>query len=178
MDYIEYFDFTSTEIHIIANMVLSYYWLHICIWYISDQYILPKIAERDLRRFRNLRASATLAGVQVSLEKVSPNLYNVIIAFIVSFKLLILSSITCRCLFLAQFLLLSSREKHMVVNILRFLGKELMGWRLALCLHILFKGNLPNSELIIIIHWSKTCFVRINNYLFRVQPIAVLVQRL
>nr|GMD55167.1 flap endonuclease GEN-like 2 [Ipomoea batatas] len=35
----------------------------------TDEYILPKIAERELRRFSNLRSASTKVGLQVSLDK-------------------------------------------------------------------------------------------------------------
>lgn len=35
-----------------------------------DEYILPKIAERDLRRFANLRCTSSHLGVQLPLDKV------------------------------------------------------------------------------------------------------------
>ncbi|KAF6149006.1 hypothetical protein GIB67_009625 [Kingdonia uniflora] len=35
----------------------------------TDEYILPKIAERDLRRFANLRSCSSSLGVQLSLDK-------------------------------------------------------------------------------------------------------------
>lgn len=37
----------------------------------SDEYILPKIAERDLRRFANLRHTSSHLGVELPLDKVS-----------------------------------------------------------------------------------------------------------
>lgn len=36
----------------------------------TDQYILPKIAERDLRRFANLRSTSLEAGVKIPLEEI------------------------------------------------------------------------------------------------------------
>ncbi|XP_031117311.1 flap endonuclease GEN-like 2 isoform X2 [Ipomoea triloba] len=35
----------------------------------TDEYILPKIAERELRRFSNLRSASTKVGLQVSLDE-------------------------------------------------------------------------------------------------------------
>nr|GMC87386.1 flap endonuclease GEN-like 2 [Ipomoea batatas]GMD58555.1 flap endonuclease GEN-like 2 [Ipomoea batatas]GME12834.1 flap endonuclease GEN-like 2 [Ipomoea batatas] len=35
----------------------------------TDEYILPKVAERELRRFSNLRSASTKAGLQVSLDE-------------------------------------------------------------------------------------------------------------
>lgn len=36
----------------------------------TDQYILPKIAERDLRRFANLRSTSSKLGVRIPLDEV------------------------------------------------------------------------------------------------------------
>lgn len=36
----------------------------------SDEYILPKIAERELRRFANLRSTSSKLGVRLPLDKV------------------------------------------------------------------------------------------------------------
>ncbi|PIA49513.1 hypothetical protein AQUCO_01300362v1 [Aquilegia coerulea] len=36
----------------------------------TDEYILPKIAERDLRRFSNLRSSSSEVGVQIPLHEI------------------------------------------------------------------------------------------------------------
>ncbi|KAL5727547.1 hypothetical protein ACHQM5_000731 [Ranunculus cassubicifolius] len=36
----------------------------------TDEYILPKIAERDLRRFSNLRSMSSASGVQIPLDQV------------------------------------------------------------------------------------------------------------
>lgn len=38
----------------------------------SDEYILPKIAERDLRRFCNLRSTSSDLGLKLPLHKVLP----------------------------------------------------------------------------------------------------------
>lgn len=46
-------------------LFLTYFFI-IC----SDEYILPKIAERDLRRFANLRANTLALGVDLPLQKV------------------------------------------------------------------------------------------------------------
>ncbi|XP_028095201.1 flap endonuclease GEN-like 2 [Camellia sinensis] len=36
---------------------------------VSDEYILPKIAERDLRRFANLRSTSSELGLRLPLDK-------------------------------------------------------------------------------------------------------------
>jgi len=36
----------------------------------ADEYILPKIAERELRRFSNLRSTSSYLGIKPSLDEV------------------------------------------------------------------------------------------------------------
>ena len=51
---------------------ISTWLLHVLYWVVpvADEYILPKIAERDLRRFSNLRSTSSKLGVRIPLDMV------------------------------------------------------------------------------------------------------------
>lgn len=56
-----------------ANLVVS---VNVQSSLCSDEYILPKIAERDLRRFANLRNSSAVLGAQIPLSRVTLYTYK------------------------------------------------------------------------------------------------------
>ena len=48
----------------------------------SDEYILPKIAEKDLRRFANLRSNTSNLGFNIPLQEVCLFLQEVLLSVV------------------------------------------------------------------------------------------------
>lgn len=47
----------------------------------SDEYLLPKIAERDLRRFANLRSTSSNLGIHIPLQEVLHSDFFILCSF-------------------------------------------------------------------------------------------------
>jgi hypothetical protein len=96
----------------------------------TDEYILPKIAERELRRFSNLRSTSSALGVKPMLNEVLV-LHAQGISDVNNLVLLIKPKhLICRFQYHALYWQLQSSEKFMEMSIMRFHGETCMGSKL------------------------------------------------
>jgi hypothetical protein len=113
----------------------------------ADEYILPKIAERELRRFSNLRSTSSALGVKPSVSEVVA-LHALGISQVNILVLLIKSKhLICRFQYHALYWQLQSREKFMEVSIMRLHGETCMGLKLQWFQGISSEGSLISSLL-------------------------------
>lgn len=107
----------------------------------ADEYILPKIAERELRRFSNLRSTSSALGMKPSLGEVlalhaqGVSEVNILVLLIKSKHLI------CRFQYHALYWQLRSNEKFMGVSIMRFHGETCMDSSLQLFQGISSEGS-------------------------------------
>ena len=113
----------------------------------ADEYILPKIAERELRRFSNLRSTSSALGLKPMLSEVVALRAQGISEVDILVPLIKSKHLICRFQYHALYWQSRSSEKFTGVSIMRLHGETCMGSKLQWFQGISLEGS-SNSSLL------------------------------